>query len=369
MTNEIYTGEYLSRLEKANNSLGILNNLYIEKNKNLIFIYCQPKVGSTTLVSSIRLCATYKYSVIHLHNEIMLKVLYKITDVTILDIIKYNKFLGKNVFVFDIYRSPIEHKFSTFFENINTYHFNCSVEILKTYDIQRLINRFNKIFPYLYNNDKYKQKYKITIPENFDFNKKYIFQDIDGIKYIKLRLNDVNEWKNILKQILGVDIHIINDYETDNKPLGEIYKVFKKEYSIPENLFKLIEDDEGLSFYYSKQERIAYLNSWRKKTTSDVISYNCLEYNMYKTLSLENTYMPKIQMDHYIDNGCICLGCIQKRISLFRQLQKGEKINERIDHNKSVTEYLTKKAKMSKIIVQDYSIKKKQNIFTKRPMY
>ena len=39
--------------------LGIQDDLNIEKNQKLIFIYCPPKVGSTTLVSSLRLLVTF----------------------------------------------------------------------------------------------------------------------------------------------------------------------------------------------------------------------------------------------------------------------------------------------------------------------
>ena len=46
-------------------------------------------------------------------------MLYNITNITVLEIIKYNNFLGKRVYVFDIFRSPIEQKMSSYFENID----------------------------------------------------------------------------------------------------------------------------------------------------------------------------------------------------------------------------------------------------------
>ena len=91
------------KMKDINERLGIQDDLTVEKNKKLIFVYCPPKVGSTTLVSSLRLCASDKLTILHLHNEIMLKVLYNITDVTINEIIQYNKQLGKKIYVFDIF--------------------------------------------------------------------------------------------------------------------------------------------------------------------------------------------------------------------------------------------------------------------------
>ena len=73
--------EYTNKLKYANECLGICDDLNIEKNRNIVFIYSPPKVGSTTLVSSIRLSAAHKFSVHHIHNEIMLKVLYNITNI------------------------------------------------------------------------------------------------------------------------------------------------------------------------------------------------------------------------------------------------------------------------------------------------
>jgi len=160
MAQDFTNAEYLNKMKCVNESLGISDDFSVEKNKNIIFIYTPPKVGSTTLVSSIRINACGKFSVLHLHNEIMLKILYKVTDVTVLDIIKYNKFLGKNVYVIDIYRSPIEQKISTFFENIDAFHFNVPIETLNTFEVERIIKRFNQVFPYLLTNDNFRTKYK-----------------------------------------------------------------------------------------------------------------------------------------------------------------------------------------------------------------
>jgi len=114
----------LELLKNTNKKLNICDDLSVDKNKNIIFVYCPPKVGSTTLVSSIRMSAFNKFTVLHIHDELMLKVLCNIDNVKVIDIIKYNKDLGKNVYVFDIYRSPIEQKISQYFEKLSTYHFN-----------------------------------------------------------------------------------------------------------------------------------------------------------------------------------------------------------------------------------------------------
>ena len=79
----------LEMLKEANQKLNICDDLSVEKNKNLVIVYCPPKVGSTTVVSSIRMSAYNKFTVLHIHDELMLKVLCKIENVTVKEIIVY----------------------------------------------------------------------------------------------------------------------------------------------------------------------------------------------------------------------------------------------------------------------------------------
>jgi len=338
--------EYLNKMKYVNESLGISDDFSVEKNKNIIFIYTPPKVGSTTLVSSIRINTCGKFTVLHLHNEIMLKILYKITDVTVLDIIKYNKFLGKNVCVIDIYRSPIEQKISTFFENIHSFHFNVPIEILNTFEVERIIKRFNQVFPYLLTNDNFRTKYNVPFPEKFDFNNKFISSEVDGIKYFKIRLKDSGEWRSVLRNILGVEIYIANDYETNKKPINHIFSLFKQYYRIPINLLETIENNDSLKYYYSEQERNEYLNSWKIKiNNTPAITFTPEEYIFYSDIALDNQYIGEIQMDHYIDLGCLCMGCCRKRGLMLMKLQRGEQITEKINHYDAGADYLRAKAK------------------------
>ena len=354
MSNDFTDINYLNKMKINNEKLGINDDFTIEKNKNLIFIYTPPKVGSTKIVSSIRINACGKFTVLHLHNELMLKILYDITDVTILDIIKYNNFLGKNIYVIDIYRSPIEQKISTFFENIQSFHFNVPVEILNTFDIPRIIKRFNQVFPYLQINDHYKTRYNIPYPEIFDFNKKFISIEIDGIKYFKIRLKDSKEWKNILKEILGIEIFIINDYETNKKPINTLFLSFKQEYKIPINLFNNIENNDELRYYYSDEERKIYLDSWIKKTDNIFESFTQEQYIFYTDVALDNQYINEIQMDHYIDLGCLCKGCCRKRGIILLKLMNGEIVNDKIDHNQAACEYIKEKSKHLPMYIKQY---------------
>ena len=365
MSEFIFDETRKNELKEVNTRIGIKDDLNIEKNKTLIFVYCPPKVGSTTIVSSLRLSASNKITVIHLHNDVMLKVLFNITNTTVNEIIHFNKFLGKKVYVIDIYRTPIEHKMSSFFENIDTFHFNTSIENLKTYSIERAIKRFNYLFPHLVTGDYYRETYHIPTEQHtsFDFENKYLLTEDNGITYVKLRLQDSHEWRDIFKKILQMDIYIVSDYETDNKNTNvkEVYKHFKTNYKIPKNFIDSIKNSPQFLFYNDTNERNEYLKTWEEKSkTEEFIPFDTEEYDFYNKISIDNQYMNEIQDQHYIDCGCSCIACDRKRKILLEKAKRGEKINDKIIHGKSKTEYLMEKIK-NNTFTNSFRILKKSN--------
>jgi hypothetical protein len=225
---------------------------------------------------------------------------------------------------------------SEFFEKISPYHFNNTEENLNNYSIKRISDRFNKVFPHIENGDHYFEKYNIETPVLFNFEKKYTIQEIENVKYIKLRLCDSSQWSIILTTIFQTDIVIIDDYTTERKSIGELYKRFKNDYKLPSNFFEEIKNNKYLNFYYSIEERNIYLNYWKNRMCNVFTSYTEIEYNFYINLCLENQYFQDIQIQHYIDNGCYCKYCSLKRRDIFFRCKNGEKIFEKIIHEEEV---------------------------------
>ena len=329
-----------------------VNKIFLYEVQNYIFIYTPPKVGSTTLVTSLRVSLGRSYNVIHIHDDIMLTVVTGFNDITINDIINFLANQGKNIFVIDVYRTPIERKISEFFEKISPYHFNNTEYNISKYSVKRISDRFNKLFPYLGAVEHYFDKYNIKehiIP--FDFNKKYTIQEVNKIKYVKLRLCDSQIWGELLSSILKSDIVLINDYQTETKQIGELYKRFKNEYRLPSNYFNLIKNCKYLNFYYSEQEKEKYLNEWQNKLSEDCSPYTDSEYDFYVVLYLENQYINDIQTEHYIDNGCYCNLCKSKRREIFFKAKKGERITDKITHVELVNENVQQKnAKLLELV-------------------
>jgi hypothetical protein len=310
----------------------------------LIFIYSGPKVGSTSLVSSLRIFGPDKFSVIHIHDEEMLKILSNINGITVNEIILYNKHIGKKVYVIDVYRSPIERKISAFFEKIGSYHFNNTDENINKYNIQKVITRFNKILPYLANGDHFIDKYNINIPKNFDYINKYLLVQENGIEYIKLRLKDSAIWGNILTNILGYKIGIVKDYDSNNKPIKDLYVNFKSIYKIPKNLLNNIMSCKYINYYYSPSELNEYYLQWINKSTTDFVSYTEEQYKIYEELTLENSHIDYIQFNHYMDEGCSCKACNIKRSNIANKIMSGIPLtnNDQIKHEEAKTQLLTK---------------------------
>jgi hypothetical protein len=316
--------------------LELNNRLNINNKKDLIIIYCGAKVGSTSLVSSLRLSCSDNSNVLHLHDDAMLRILTNSDDsVTISGLIEYNSKI-KKVYVMDIYRSPIERKMSEYFEKLCDLHFNNKAEDVNNYNVQKITKRFNDIFNHIGNGDHYIDRYDIPVIESFDMKKKYQMQTWNNITYIKLRLKDSLLWSDMLSSILNRKIYIVRDYETVNKHIGDLYKKFKSEYKLPLNHYQSIVEDEYLKFYYTEEERCEYLNEWLKRVCDRCDTWSSKEFNFYKTVSIENLTQNEIQKHHYIDLGCTCKYCSTKRLEIIEKIKRGEDIKEKIIHEELV---------------------------------
>ena len=337
--------EFILNPEKLRLLTEINEKLNISKfpSNKLVFVYSAPKVGSTSIVSSLRIFGTDKISVIHIHDEEMLRILGSVSGVTINEIILYNKHIGRDVYVIDVYRAPIERKISAYFEKIGSYHFNNSDEIVNTYNVNKVIHRFNNIFPHIANGDHFMEKYDIKIPLNFDYSNKYLLVQENGITYIKLRLMDSAIWGTILTTIFGTNIKTIKDYESSNKPIKDLYARFKSEYRIPKNLLDELTTCKYFNYYYSEEERQKYINWWSAKSTINFVPYTSDQFMIYEQLTIDNSHIDFIQINHYMDEGCLCKACSIKRCEMANRLNQGLFVTDRIVHTEAKNELLVKR--------------------------
>jgi len=327
--------EKFELLKKVNTKIGL------DKASNIIFVYCPPKLGSTSLVSSLRLSANHIFKTIHIHDEQMLKILTGIEGVTIQEIIDFNAFLEKNVYVIDIYREPIERKMSEFFGKIASYHFNVSNEKIETYSLPRIIKRFNQVFTHIGEGDYYLEKYRDVLsspPPHFDFVTSCITHKQNrNLIYIKLRLRDSHKWGEILSTILRTEIVIIRDYERKNLPLADLYQKFKDNYLLPINFVDYLKNDRCLSFFLTPVERQEYIQTWANKSGPASQYLSNVEYKLYSMITDENQSYVDIESEHYFDDGCNCKECSNMRKIVLKQIKNGIKPTSRISHHMITT--------------------------------
>lgn len=313
--------------------------------RDIVLLYCPAKVGSTTIASSIRTYASEKFIVIHSHDSTlftaasdngMLSIHYN-------DIINNNTILNKEgklrkIFVIDIYRTVLERKISEYFQHLASLHFNNTEENLLNYSIDKIIRRFNSIFEHIENVDYFADKFgldeNLILNNNFDFDKKYIKIEINNVTWIKLRLKDSAHWGSILSELLGVQIVMTNDYNTQNKIIGPLYKKFTSEYKLPINYFNSICSCTQLKKYYTQDEINEYLNMWKNNLCNYFQGLNLDQYNLYVGLSVDNQYYKNKQNDHYRDDGCICFKCKKKRLLLINNIANNKMIvDTTVKHN------------------------------------
>jgi galactose-1-phosphate uridylyltransferase len=98
-----------------------------------------------------------------------------------------------------------------------------------------------------------------------------------------------------------------------------------------------------LDYYYSPQEKEKYLLEWNEKVTGPCKPFSFDEYNLYESISNENKYMDVIQANHYLDEGCMCNKCEEKRKNITHKILNGIEVNERINHSETKNEIMTEK--------------------------
>jgi hypothetical protein len=295
--------------------------------RDIVLVYSPPKVASTSLITSIRLSASNKYYVMHTHDEIIFKSnLGENHHTCVSDILEngsdiWNPLTKKNrhVFIIDIYRDPIERKISEYFHEISTLHFNQPESIIKTYNMENIIERFNCVYPHLSNEDYFKNRFPISLnqlPPTFDFEKKYLLitDKEKNVTFIKLRLQDSKDWPHILTQIFGNEFVLMKDYETKDKEIGDFYQSFLNSYPIPENYLNELKSCSHFNYYHTQEEKQAYFMKWGKKTGGSFLNaYTHSEYTFYEKICLKNQHYHRVLIQHYKDDGCLCIGCQKQR--------------------------------------------------------
>ena len=194
-----------------------------------IFIFCGGKCGGTTLANTF---SKNGFQTTHFHS-LSCKGLFE-SNIELKDLLEVLEKSSENkkIYIIDSYRTPIERKISSFFQNISLHLPNYSnvpvqyiIHIFNTQCLNELEN-YNSISIAM-------EQYEVPLFKTFDFGKRYNMVEKDNKIFIKVLFKDINKWNEILSEIFGKNIIIYSDNLTENKDVGELYALFKSQYRVP----------------------------------------------------------------------------------------------------------------------------------------
>jgi len=223
-----------------------------------IYIFCGGKCGGTTLAKTFTL---NNYKTIHLHGFDYVG-LYS-SDIDILNIHDTMDSCKEDIFIIDVYRTPIERKISGFFHNIDLFLPN-----FKMMTIEDIIDFFN--ISYLIENenahpiDEALTYYNVPLFTEFDFGKKYNIIKQSNKIFVKLLFKDIHNWDTILSEIIGKQIIMYNDNLTINRDIGSLYEAFKLKYKVPKNYLNML--DNEFKIYNTIEDQDNYIKKWSEKS-------------------------------------------------------------------------------------------------------
>lgn len=320
--------DVLFNLENNNKLFDILEKLNICSDKNcsdprcnnIIILYTNKKVGSTSLWGSINLYLSNFFTTFHFHSSGDLFHL-GVPNISVKQLIKILKLFKKNIIVIDIFRPIFEICVSNFFNELD-FHFQRNIDIgPEVINKEIVINRFINLFEYYYERhdiDYLKDEFGLDL--NFDFKSKHICHKDDNITYLKLRLCDSKEWHLILKKYLGYDFNIIKWNETKKKK-EKYYNYFFDNIKIDLAIIEKIKKNISFNKYLDENEKESYFKALSSKISDKKWDfYSREQVNFY----YENIFNNEVGLNYGhigwfgnkpICNNCICSDCKEIRFN------------------------------------------------------
>jgi hypothetical protein len=228
------------------------------KHSNTFDVICLTggKCGSTTLN------ATFKkngYNSTKIHNIYDYKLQFG--DDNLIKFIN-NSASNKTLYLIDSYRTPIERKISSFFQNINKhipdYKNKTCEELIDTFNTSYLnhIEEYHSINPIM-------REYGLEPFDTFDFKKKYVLIEKGNLVFIKILFSDINEWSDILSEIFNKKIILEPSNISFKKDYFSIYSEFKSKYTTTKYYLEhILKYDREFTIFNTPEQQQKYIEKW-----------------------------------------------------------------------------------------------------------
>ena len=179
-----------------------------------LLVLCGGKCGSSTLYATLNRNA-FKSIKVHGRDSFINQFNYD----GLYDFINRSS-SNKKLYIVDSYRTPIERKISSFFQNLENH-----VPDYKNKKVKELINIFNnKYLNNLENGhpiDIIMKNYNVKPFYKFNFEKKYVKKVQGNLVFIKILFSDINDWGNILSKIFNKKIIVVSSNLSKKKDQEE----------------------------------------------------------------------------------------------------------------------------------------------------
>ena len=216
------------------------------------------KCGSTTLNETF-IKNGYKSIKVHSNKDFIGQFKYD----GLIDLINRSS-SNKKLYLIDSYRTPIERKISSFFENIHIY-----IPDYKNKSCEQLIDIFNT--KYLNGIENYHsinsimKKYGLEPFDTFDFKKRFIIKTKGNLIFVKVLFSDISNWNNILSEIFNRKIILHSRNISSEKIYSSVYAEFKIKYKTPNSYINnVLKNDREFRIFNTPDEQNIYINKWLK---------------------------------------------------------------------------------------------------------
>ena len=216
------------------------------------------KCGSTTLYNTLK---ENGFECIKVHNKSSFEIQFKYDG--LIDLINRSS-ENKKLYIIDSYRTPIERKISSFFQNIGKH-----VPSYKNKRCEELIDIFNTkyldILEEYHSINPIMEEYGVEPFNTFDFKKKYVIKKEGNLIFIKLLFSNISNWGDNLSEIFNKKIIIYKSNLSKNKECYPIYNKFKLMYKTKKSYINNIrKNDKQFRIFNTQEQQDIYINKYLK---------------------------------------------------------------------------------------------------------
>lgn len=238
-----------------------------------IYYIGMPKSGST--------CIKYGFpdhSVAHWHSRDFFERKYGTKLMTKMDIELYDLilYIGKKYnfkpLIIECIREPISMSISRCFEHLKSEFPGCKCDLCKWKKGERNLDEsFLKIIKSRVNSDnwfksihsvkRWKKYFDIDITSEFDSKRKLIYHELNNVKLLFIRFNEIDLRPKLFKQLGYKYVNTYLNKTSDNPDLAEIYEYTKSNIGFYKRELDQIYDNPCVRFFFTNGE----ISIWKKK--------------------------------------------------------------------------------------------------------